>query len=180
MLKFYARHGEIVDKVHRIISFRQHKWLEKYISFNTQKRNRAENEFEKDFHKLLNIAAFGKMIENVRDRLKIEFIKKHDYKKIIKQQSKLFFNGIHKSYENCDSYTFKQNEVMMDKPIYVRFAILKLSKLHMYETCYDKLQPYFGQQNLQLHYIDTDYMILCMKTQSIMKDLKQIRGHIRF
>ena len=49
MLKFYVRHGIIVDKIHEINSFKQCKWLEKYINFNTQKRNKARNEFEKDF-----------------------------------------------------------------------------------------------------------------------------------
>ena len=39
----------------------------------------------------------------------------------MKQQSKIIFNGIHKSYENFDSYTFKQNEVLMDKPIFLGF-----------------------------------------------------------
>ena len=84
-------------------------------------------------------------MENVRNRLKIKFIKKDDYGEIIKQKSKLTFNRIHKSYENCDSYTFKQNEVLMDKPIYLGFTVFELSKLLMYETYYDKLQPYFGQ-----------------------------------
>ena len=56
-------------------------------------------------------------MENVRNRLKIKFIKKDDWRKILKYQSKITFNGILKSYENCDSYTFKQNEVLMDKPI---------------------------------------------------------------
>ena len=60
----------------------------------------------------------------------------------------------------------------MDKAIYVGFAILELSKLHMYEIYYDSVQPYFGQENLQLHYIDTDGMILTMKTKGIIKDLK--------
>ena len=46
ILKIYIRHGMIVDKVHEIISFKQTKWLEKYISFNTQKRNQAVNDFE--------------------------------------------------------------------------------------------------------------------------------------
>ena len=73
-------------------------------------------------------------MENDRNRLKLEFFEKDEYKKIIKQQSELTFNGIQKSYENCDSYTFKQNEVKMDKPVYLVFAILKLSKLHMFET----------------------------------------------
>ena len=108
MLKFYVRHGMIVDKVHDIISFKQSRRLEKYIIFNTQKRSQAVNDFEKDFHKLLNCAFYGKTLENVQNRLKIKFVKKDDYREIIKQQSKLTFNGIHESYENCDSYTFKK------------------------------------------------------------------------
>ena len=83
-------------------------------------------------------------------------------------------------YENCDSYTFKQNHVVMDKAIYVGFAILELSNLHMYETCYDTLQPYFGQENKQLDYIDKDGMILSMKTKDIIKDLKYLEDIFYF
>ena len=180
MLKFYVRHGMIVEKIHEITSFKQSKWLEGYISFNTQKRNKAKNDFEKDFFKLLVNAAFGKFLENVRNRLGLKLIKKGDIKKIIKQQSKLTFNGIRKSYENYDSYTFKKNEVVMDKAIYVGFAILELSKLHMYETYYDTLQPYFGQENLHLQYVDTDDMFLSMKTKDIIKDLKNLEDIFDF
>ena len=142
MLKFYVRHGMLVDKVHVVISFKQCKWLEKYINFKTQKRNQAVNDFEKGFYRLLNNAFYGETMENVGNRLKIKFVKKDDYTEIKKQQSKLTFNGIHKSHEIYDSYTFKQNEVLMDKPIYLGFSVLELSKLLMYETYYDKLQPY--------------------------------------
>ena len=68
----------------------------------------------------------------------------------------------------------------MDKAIYVGFAILELSKLHMYENCYDTLQPCFSQENLQLHYIDTDGMILGMKTKDIIKDLKNLEDIFDF
>ena len=44
MLNFYVRHGMIVDEVHSVISFKQAKWLEKYINFNTQKRNKVRND----------------------------------------------------------------------------------------------------------------------------------------
>ena len=174
MLKFYLRHGIIVDKVHNIISFKQSRWLEKYINFNTQRRNQAVNDFEKDFYKLLKNAFYGKTMENVRNRLKINIVRKDNYREIVKQQSKLTFNGIHESYENCDSYTFKQNEVLTEKPIYLGFTVLELSKLLMYETYYDILQPYFGQENIQLHYMDTDSFVLSVNTKDIIKDLKNL------
>ena len=65
IIKFYVRHSMIVDKVLNIISYKQSKWLEKFINFNTQKRNQAVNDFEKDFYKLLNNAFYGKTMENV-------------------------------------------------------------------------------------------------------------------
>ena len=68
----------------------------------------------------------------------------------------------------------------MDKAIYVGFTILELSKLHMYETYYNTLQPYFGQENLQLLYIDTDGMFLSMKTENIIKDLKNLEDIFDF
>ena len=90
------------------------------------------------------------------------------------------FNGIHKSYENYESYTFKQNEVLMEKPIYLGFSVLELSKLLMYETYYNKLQPYFGQENIQLHYMDTDSSVLSVNTKDIIKDLKKIKDIFDF
>ena len=104
--------------------------------------------------------------------MRLELTKKDDIKNIIEQQSKLTFNGTHKSYENFYSYTFEQNEVVMNKAIYVGFTIIDLSKLLMYETYYGTLQPYFGQEILQLIYIDTDGMILNMRTENIIKDFK--------
>ena len=43
MLKFYVRHGMTVEKIHEVISFKPSKWLERYINFNTQKRNKTKN-----------------------------------------------------------------------------------------------------------------------------------------
>ena len=73
-------------KIHVVISFKPGKWLEKYISFNTQKRNKATNDFEEDFLKFFVNAAFGKFLENVRNRLRLELVKKDDIKDFIKQQ----------------------------------------------------------------------------------------------
>ena len=42
-------------------------------------------------------------MENVGNRIKVEFIKKDDNERINKQQSKLTFNAIHKFYTSDDS-----------------------------------------------------------------------------
>ena len=97
MWEFYVGHGMVVEKIHGIISFKESKWLEKYINFKTQKRNIAKNDFEKDFYKLPNNAFFAKTMEIVRKRLIVDFIRKDEYWKRIKQQSILTFIGIHKS-----------------------------------------------------------------------------------
>ena len=91
MLKFYVKHGVIVDKVQEIISFRQSYWLEKYVNFNTQTKNQAVNDFEKDFYKLLKNPFYGKTIGNFRKRIKTEYNKKDADVRIIKQQSKFIF-----------------------------------------------------------------------------------------
>ena len=46
-----------------------------------KKGNKAKNEFEKVFLEFHINSAFGKMIENVRNGLQIEFIKKNEYAK---------------------------------------------------------------------------------------------------
>ena len=68
----------------------------------------------------------------------------------------------------------------MDKPIYLGFDVLELSKLHLYETYYDKLQPYFGHENIQLHYIDTDAFLLSVNTKDIIKYLKKLEDIFDF
>ena len=88
-------------------------WKNIYVLIlKNEKKNK--NDFEKDFYNSLNNSFYGKTMENVRNRIRVELIRKDDTDKIKKQQSKLTSNGIHKSYENYDSYTFKQNEGLMN------------------------------------------------------------------
>ena len=50
----------------------------------------------------------------------------------------------------------------------------------MYGTFYDKLQPYFGQENLKLHYMDCDSFVLSIETQNIIDDLKNLKDFFDF
>ena len=50
----------------------------------------------------------------------------------------------------------------------------------MYETFCDKLQPYFGRENIQLHYMACDSFVLSIKTQNIFKDSENIEDLFDF
>ena len=39
----------ILKNVHRVIKFNQKDWLKPYIHMNTKRRQKAKNNFEKDF-----------------------------------------------------------------------------------------------------------------------------------
>ena len=81
MVKFYVRQGMVVERIHKITPFKQTKSSEKSKKFHTQKRNKANKEFEKHFYKLLKNTFYGKTIEIVRNRFRLELFKKDDNKK---------------------------------------------------------------------------------------------------
>ena len=68
-LKQALNHGLILKKVQRVIQFNHEVWLKPYSDMN-----KAKNDFEKDFFKVMNNAVFGKTMENVREHRNIKLV----------------------------------------------------------------------------------------------------------
>ena len=64
-LQLYLSFGMKLNKVHRILKFKQCDWLKKFVDFSTDKRKNASNNFEKDLFKLMINSVFGKTMENL-------------------------------------------------------------------------------------------------------------------
>ena len=64
----------------------------------------------------------------------------------------------------------KKTEVKVNKPLYLRQAILDISKTLMYEFWYDYIKPKYGDK-ARLCYMDTDSFIMHIKTEDFYKDI---------
>ena len=64
----------VLKRVHRVIKFDQKAWLKPYIDVNTELRQKAKNNLEQDFLKLMNNSVYGKAMENVRKNGKIKLL----------------------------------------------------------------------------------------------------------
>ena len=171
-LKQALDHGLVfMEKVHRVIQFKQSAWMKEYIDFNTRLRTVAKNDFEKDFYKLMNNSVFGKTMENIRKHRDIKLVNnKEDY---LKQVMKPNFKGGVLMGENLMSCEMGKVKVKMNKSVYLGQAILDLSKTIMYEFHYEYMKQKYDEKSLKLLYMDTDSLVYDIKTKDFYKDIAE-------
>ena len=138
------RHGLKLKEVHRVIAFRQSKWMKAYIMLNTRLRKDAKNEFEKDFFKLMNNSVFGKTMENIRNHMDIKLVTSN--KKYLKYVMKPNFKDGHPFSKHLFAVEMGKREITMNKPVYLGQAILDLSKTLMYEFHYDYMRTQYSSK----------------------------------
>jgi hypothetical protein len=171
--------GLIVKRTHRVIAFKQATWLAPYINFNTQKRQEATTDFEKNLYKLANNAVFGKMCEDLRKRADV---------RIVTQQieaercaAKPNFDSFRIINDDVSMVKMKKTSIMWRKPTYVGFTILELSKLHMYKFHYEYMMDTYDGSNekgtAKLLFTDTDSLCYEIQTKDVYADMKKHSQH---
>ena len=123
-LKLYLKLGLKLTKIHRVLSFKQSKFLEPYIKLNTNLRKKANNSFEKDLFKLMNNAVFGKSIQDQRKHLniKLAFNEKQASRWIIKPK----FETFNILDEEKVLIKMRKTSVKLNRPIYIGFTVPRI------------------------------------------------------
>ena len=175
-LEFYVKMGLKVKKIHRVLEFDEKPWMEPYIRLNTEFRKKAKTDFEKDFYKLMNNSVFGKTMENIRKRVNIKLVKTDgsQNEKIRKIVAKPSYNGRVKFSDDLSALHVNITHMTFNKPIYVGFSILELSKYFMYGLYYNALKKKYGE-NCSLLYTDTDSLLVEIKTEDVYKDMREMK-----
>ena len=119
--------------------------MKKYIAFNTEKRKNATNNFEKDFFKLIINSVYGKTIENLRKRINARSV--NNAKGVLKYTSRPTYVTHKLSDKDYAAIHEIKPVLVLNKPIYVGFTVLDLSKWIMYDFHYN-----FIKKKLMLNY----------------------------
>ena len=175
-LKQAIKHGIIIKKINRVLKFKQSAWLKSYIELNTLLRQLATNDFERAFFKLMINAIFGKTLENVMKRIDVK-LKTH-WENIGRRKGAASLIASTR-FKNCTVFSehlvaiqLRKTKVFYNKPIYVGFSVLEISKLHMYDFFYDFIKVYFPNEMSKLCYMDTDSLTLLLRSENIYNFIK--------
>lgn len=178
-LKACLLNGLILKKIHRILTFRQENYLQKYIDLNTTLRQASTTAFEKDFFKLLNNAIFGKTIENRRKQVNVKLVtmwddynnktnKHHGAEKLIAKPN---LKSIAIFSENFVAIQLTPEKIVLDRPIYIGFTVLEFAKEHLYKFHYNFIKNKY-KTRARLCYTDTDSLLYFINTEDFYEDIK--------
>lgn len=179
-LKTCLKHGLRLKKIHRAISFKQSTFLKEYIDLNTHLRQKAKSVFDQNLYKLFNNSIFGKTLEDTERRVDVKLVNrwKDDRNKTNQCNSaeqlisRPNFHSATVFDENFVAIQLNREKVVLNKPIYIGFAVLELSKNHMYDFHYSVMKDFY-KEKLNLCYTDTDSLLYSIQTNDFYCDMKK-------
>ena len=100
-------------------------------------------------------------MENLRKRVNVELI--NTRKRLHKQVAKPNFKTFKIFNEDLVAVELKKVKLLMNRPIYVGFTVLELSKTLMYDFWYKTLKAKYGA-GISLCFTDTDSFCAVVET----------------
>ena len=168
-LQLYTQLGMKVNKIHRVLAFDQKSYLAPYILFNTEKRQQARSDFEKDLYKLLSNAVYGKTIEQLRSRSHVKLISDPSVaKRYIRKPTCKSFQIIN---NDLTMVHLGKRKIQMNKPIFAGMVILDIAKSVVYDMHYNYILNKFGEK-AKLLFTDTDSLTYSIETSDIYDDIR--------
>ena len=136
-------------------------------------RKQATNDFEKNFHKLMSNACFGKTMENLRKRSKVKFVSNPQQAEAFAQRAT--FKSFQIIRQDLVCVSFKKSSVLWTKPTPVGASILDLSKLSLYKFHYEEMVPRYSSSQLKVAYKDTDSLLYLIETPDLYNDMASFK-----
>ena len=137
--------------------------MKKDIGFNTEKRTNPTNSFEKDFFKLMINSVYGKTMENLRKSINVRVVNnKMGFLKYTSRPTHITHKTFGKHYASIHEI---KPVLTYNKPIYVGFTVLELSKWLMYDFHYN-----FIKNILMVNCYLLTQTVLLMKSEDICEE----------
>ena len=131
-----------------------------HIAFSTEKKLNATNCFEKDFFKLMINSVYGETMENLRKRICVRLVNNEkDFLKYTSRPTHITHKIVGKNYAAIHKI---KPVLTLNKPIYVGFTVLELSKWLMYDFHYS-----FIKKSL---FTDTDSLTYEIKSKDVYEE----------
>jgi hypothetical protein len=170
-LKLCIRLGLKLEKIHRVLRFRQSPWLKKIMTFNMEARKNASNPFEAMMVKTMSNSIYGKCLQSPRGKKDVRLVSnKQKLEKLIRKPNMKSFEIFD---ENLALVELQRTEALFNNPLPCAFAILDISKAIMYNTYYEKLMKAYGSQHLRLFYIDTDSLLVSIEGVNLFEEMEK-------
>ena len=151
-----------LTKIHRALQFKQSDWMKRYIDFNIEKKKNAANDFEKDFFKSMINSIYGKTMENLRKRINVRLVNEaKDFLKYTSRPTYVTHKLFDKDYAAIQEI---KSVLLLNKPIYVGFTVLHLSKWMMCDFHYNFIKKNF---DAELLFTDTDSLAYEIKSKNV-------------
>ena len=138
---------------------------EKYIDLNAKKRTNVANGLKKFFLKLILNSVCSKTMENLRKRINVRLVNNEkDFLKYTSRPTHITHKIFDKNYAAIHEI---KPVLMLNKPIYVGFTVLELSKWLVHDFDYSFIKKYF---DAELLFTDTDSPTYKIKSKDLYEE----------